>query len=123
MIVTYNIKGSIEIELTDEEIYQYNTRLSETSKKYYLEEVLKDRLTTCSHASKHEFDEVIDFDDVYIEKDWKKYGGNIVKLNRNDPYGSPLGIYVEDIPITDKEEIKSTLEEIANRKTNKKHRL
>ena len=121
MIVTYNIKGSIEIELTDEEIYQYNTKLSETSKKSYLEEVLKDRLIFCSQASKHEFDEVIDFDDVYVEKDWKKYGGSIVKLNRNDPYGSPLGIYVEDIPTTDKEEIESVLKEIGNRKINKKH--
>lgn len=121
MIVRYNITGSIEITLTNEEIFQYNKCHSETMKKAYLEEVLKERLSGCSLTAHHELDEDIDFDNVYIEKDWNKYPGSICDLDKNDPYGSPLGIFVENIPITYKEEIESSLNEIGNRKVNKKN--
>ena len=121
MVVTYHIEGTIEVDLSKEEIKELNTNKSETMKKAYLEKVLESKLKTCSMTAEHELDVKVDFDNVYIKKDWKQYPGSIVDLDRNDPYGSPLGIYIEDdIPTTYEEMIDNTMIEIGKRKKNKK---
>lgn len=118
MVATFNITGSIEIDLPEEIIEKFNSQKSETMKKHVLEEYLHDALWGCALAGKHELDYNVDFTNVEIEKDWDKYPGSIVYL---DLHGSPLGIWVNDYPTTLKEETENTLNEIVNRKSNKKH--
>lgn len=120
MIATFNITGSIEINLVEEQIQKLNSIKSETLKKSYLEEILKEKLNWCSITMKHEHDDEIDFDNVEVEKDWNKYSGSICDLDKHDPCGSPLGIYVENIPTTVSEETEQMISEIGNRKKNKK---
>ena len=125
MIVTYNITGTIDITLTDEEKFQLDQKKTESCKKFYLEEVLENRLYNLELASSNEFNEHINFDNLYVESDWDKHAKKCKELIQDpkiDPYGSPLGIYVEDIPITELEELESTLHEISKRKFNKKKR-
>ena len=121
MTATFNITGSIEIDLPEEIIEKFNSQKSETMKKHILEEYLHDALWGCALAGKHELDYNVDFTNVEIEKDWNKYPGSIVDLDRYDPHGSPLGIWVNDYLTTLKEETENILNEIVNRKSNKKH--
>lgn len=121
MVATFNITGTIEIDLPEEIIEKFNSQKSETMKKHVLAEYFHDALWGCALAGKHELDYNVDFDDVLIDRNWDKYAGSIVDLDRNDPYGSPLGILIENIPTTQKELVDNTLEDIAKRKSNKKN--
>ena len=121
MTATFNIKGSIEIDLPEEIIEKFNSQRSETMKKCVLQKYFHDVLCGCALAGKHEFDYKVDFDNVEIENDWNKYAGSIVDFDKNNSNGSPLAIWVDNYPTTKKEIIESTIKEIGKRKTNKKH--
>ena len=121
MIATFNITGSIEIDLPEEIIEKFNSQKSETMKKHVLEEYFHDALWGCALAGKNELDYDVDFNNVFIEKDWSKYTGSIVDLDKNDHLGCPLGIWVDNYPTTKKEVVENTMNEIGNRKSNKKH--
>lgn len=120
MIAIFNVTGSIEIDLPEEIIKKFNSQKSETMKKHVLEEYFNDALCGCALAGKNELDYNVDFNNVFIESDWNKYPGSIIDLDKNNPHGSPLGIWVDDTPTTQKEVVENTLQEIANRKSNKK---
>ena len=55
MIVKYEVEGTIEVDLNDEEIEELESNKSETMKKAYLEQLLIDKLYTCSLTARHEF--------------------------------------------------------------------
>jgi hypothetical protein len=121
MVATFNITGSIEIDLPEDIIEKFNLQKSETMKKHVLMEYFYNALWGCSLAGKNELDYNVNFDNVEIETDWSKYPGSIVDLNKNDPHGSPLGICVDNTPTTQKEIVENTMKDIANRKSNKKN--
>ena len=120
MIARFNVTGFIEVDLSKEEIKELNQYKAETTKKAYLNDILRHKLNICSMTADHELNVKVDFENLYVEKDWNKYGGSIVDLDKNDPYGSPYGIYLENIPTTYVEEVESTIKDIGNRKKNKK---
>lgn len=120
MVATFNITGTIEIDLPEEIIEKFNSQKSEAMKKHILEEYFYDVLWGCALAGNNELDYNVGFDNIEIESDWNKYSGSIVDLDENDPHGSPLGIFVENIPTTQTEVVENTMNEIGNRKTNKK---
>lgn len=121
MVVTYHIEGTIELDLNKYDIQGLNGQKSESLKKAFLEEVLKKKLEGCALAGENELDINIDFSNVQVAKDWSKYPGSIVDLDKNDPVGSPLGIYIEDnIPTTYDEATTMAMIEIGRRKKNKK---
>lgn len=120
MVATFYITGSIEIDLPEEIIKKFNSQKSEAMKKHVLEEYFHDALWGCALAGKNEMDYNVDLSNVCIECDWRNYPGSIVDLDKNDPHGSPLGIYVDDIPTTTKEVVENTMNEIGKRKSNKK---
>lgn len=120
MVATFNITGTIEIDLLEDVIEKFNSQKSEIMKKHVLEEYFHDVLWGCALAGKNELSYDVDFNNVSIESDWNKYPGSIVDLNKNNPYGSPLGICVDNTPTTQTEVVENTMNEIANRKTNKK---
>lgn len=115
MVVKYKVEGIIEVDLDKEEIRELNTKQSETMKKAYLEEVLKYKLYNCSMTAEHELDDIVDFENLHIIKDWDKYAGNM--MAKNEQYGSPLAITLDDFPTTVKESSDKAMEEIAERKT------
>ena len=115
MVVKYKVEGIIEVDLDKEEIRELNTKQSETMKKAYLEEVLKYKLYNCSMTAEHELDDIVDFENLHIVKDWDKYAGNM--MTKNEQYGSPLAITLDDFPTTVKESSDKAMEEIAERKT------
>jgi hypothetical protein len=115
MVVKYKVEGIIEVDLDKEEIRELNTKQSETMKKAYLEEVLKYKLYNCSMTAEHELDDIVDFENLHIVKDWDKYAGNM--MAKNEQYGSPLAITLDDFPTTVKESSDKAMEEIAERKT------
>ena len=114
MIVKYKVEGTIEVDLNEDEIQEFNTHKSETMKKAYLEEVLKYKLYNCSMTAEHELDDIIDFENMHIIKDWDKYAGNM--RAKNEQYGSPLAITLDDFPTTSEEVLENTMEEIGERK-------
>jgi len=114
MIVKYKVEGFIEVDLNDDEIRQLNEKKSETMKKAYLEEVLKYKLYNCSMTAEHELDDIVNFDDLFIARNWDKYAGNM--LSKNEMYGSPLGIWTDNYPTTNKEIVENTMKEIGKRK-------
>jgi len=114
MIVKYKVEGFVEVDLNDDEIRQLNEKKSETMKKAYLREVLKYKLYNCSMTAEHEIDDVVNFDDLNIVSDWDKYAGNM--LSKNEMYGSPLGIWIDNYPTTNKEIVENTIKEIGKRK-------
>lgn len=116
MMVKYKIEGFIEVDLNDDEIRQLNGKKSETMKKAYLDEVLKYKLYNCSMTAEHELNDIVNFDDLNIVSDWNKYPGTICDMDRNEP-GSPLGIWVENYPSTNKEIVDNTMKEISERKS------
>ena len=118
MVVTYHIEGTIEVDLSKEEIKELNSNKYETMKKAYLEKILESKLKTCSMTAEHELDVKVDFDNVYIKKDWDRYAGNMKA--KNEQYGSPLGISIEGISTTPYEEYENAMIEIGKRKKNKK---
>jgi len=120
MTATFNITGSIEIDLPKEIIKKFNSQKSETMKKHVLEEYFHDVLWGCALAGENELDYNVDFSNVIIEKDWNKYPESIVDLDKNDPYGSPLAIWVDNYPTTEMEIVENTMNEIGKRKANKK---
>ena len=71
-------------------------------------------LDGCSLAGFNELDYNVDFGDVHIENDWNKYPGSIVDLDKNDPNGSPMGIFVDDTPITQIEVVENTMKILEN---------
>lgn len=115
MIVKYKVEGFIEVDLNKDEIRQLNGKKSETMKKAYLEEVLKYKLYNCSMTAEHELDDIVNFDDLFIARDWNKYPGTICDMDRNEP-GSPLGIWIDNYPTTNKEIVENTMKEIGKRK-------
>ena len=115
MVVKYKVEGIIEVDLNEEEIRELNAKQSETGKKAYLEEVLKYKLYNCSMTAEHELDDIVDFENLYIVKDWDKYAGNMKA--KNEQYGSPLAITLDDFSTTVKESSDKAMEEIAERKT------
>lgn len=115
MVVKYKVEGIIEVDLDKDEIRELNTKQSETMKKAYLEEVLKYKLYNCSMTVEHELDDIVDFENLHIVKDWDKYAGNM--MAKNEQYGSPLAITLDDFPTTVKESSDKAMEEIAERKT------
>lgn len=120
MVATYNITGTIEINLPEEIIEKFNAAKSEVMKKKILELYFYNALWGCGLAGMNELSYDVDFDNVSIESDWNKYPGSIVDLDKNDPHGSPLGIWVDDVPTTQREVVENAMNEIANRKSNKK---
>ena len=67
MTATFNIKGSIEIDLPEEIIEKFNSQRSETRKKRVLQKYFYDVLCGCALAANHEFGYKVDFDNVEIE--------------------------------------------------------
>lgn len=115
MTAKFNITGSIEINLPEEIIEKFNSAKSEVMKKHVLELYFHNALWGCGLAGKNELDYDVDFNNVYIERDWDKYPGTICGLDINE-LGCPLAIWVDDYPTTNKEIIDNTIKEIANRK-------
>ena len=114
MIVKYKVEGTIEVDLNDDEIAELESHKSETMKKAYLEQLLTDKLYTCSLTARHEFGHKINFEELYILRDWELFAGNMKA--KGELHGSPLGIFLEDIPTTEKEELNKSMQEIGKRK-------
>ena len=89
MVVKYKVEGTIEVDLNDDEIEEIESHKSETMKKAYLEQ-------------------------LYILRDWERFAGNMKA--KGELHGSPLAIFLEDIPTTEKEELNKSMEEIGKRK-------
>ena len=115
MIVKYKVEGTIEVDLNDDEIEELESHKSETMKKAYLEQLLSEKLHTCSMTAEHELGDKVDFDELYILSDWDKYAGNM--KTKKELYGSPLAIFVENFPITDNEVLDLSMGEISKRKS------
>ncbi len=103
MVATFNITGTIKINLPEEIIEKFNATKPEVMKKQILEIYFHNALWGCGLAGFNELNYDVNFDNVSIESDWNKYPGSIVDLDKNDPIGSPLGIWVDDTPITQNE--------------------
>jgi len=114
MVVKYKVEGTIEVDLNDDELEELESHKTESMKKAYLEEVLKYKLYNCSMTAEHELDDKVNFDELFIARDWDKYAGNMKA--KNEQYGSPLGIFLEDIPTTKNEVLDKSMEEIGERK-------
>ena len=61
-----------------------------------------------------EFGYEINFEELHILRDWERFAGNMKA--KGELYGSPLAIFLEDIPTTEKEELNKSMEEIGKRK-------
>lgn len=68
MIVKYKVEGTIEVDLNDDELEEFESRKSETMKKAYLEQLLTDKLWACSLTAKHEFGHKINFEKLFTTK-------------------------------------------------------
>lgn len=113
MIVKFKVSGEIEIELNKYDIKKLEDNKSETMKKDFLEELLYKKISTCEFAGEQECDVKVDFHNLYVVKDWK-YAGNM--RTKNDIYGSPLAITLDNFPTTNEEVIENTMKEIGERK-------
>jgi len=114
MIVKYKVEGIIEVDLNDDELEELKSRKFETMKKAYLEQLLTDKLYICSLTAEHELGHKVNFEELFIARDWDKYAGNMKA--KNEQYGSPLGIFLEDIPTTKNEALDKSMKEIGERK-------
>lgn len=114
MIVKYKVEGTIEVDLNDDELEELKSHKSETMKKAYLEQLLSEKLHTCSMTAEHELGDKVNFDELYILSDWDKYAGNMKA--KGELYGSPFAIFLEDIPTTKNEMLDKSMEEIGKRK-------
>ena len=121
MTIRYKVEGNIDVDLTDLEIKKFNSYKSETMKKDYLEQVLCERLETCSDTAYSEANYTINFDELFIVRDWDRFAGNM--KHKKELHGSPLAIFIENISNTEKEILESTMNEIGNRKKNKKNKI
>ena len=68
MIVKYKVEGTIEVDLNDDELEEFESRKSETMKKAYLEQLLTDKLWACSLTARHEFGHKINFEELFTTK-------------------------------------------------------
>ena len=114
MVVKYKVEGEIEIDLNKYQIKELQSQHSETMKKAYLEKLLQEQLHWSAETLECELDRKINFDNLYIAKDWNKYAGNM--RAKNEQYGSPLAITLDDFPTTSEEVLENTMEEISERK-------
>ena len=114
MVVKYKVEGTIEVDLNDDEIAELESHKSETMKKAYLEQLLSDKLYTCSMTARVEFGYEINFEELHISRDWERFAGNMKA--KGELHGSPLAIFLEDIPTTEKEELNKSMQEIGKRK-------
>lgn len=114
MVVKYKVEGEIEIDLNKYQIKELQGIRSETMKKEYLERLFNEQLHWASETLECELDRKIDFENLFIVKDWDKYAGNM--RAKNEQYGSPLAITLDKFPTTKEEEINDTMQEIASRK-------
>ena len=119
MIAKFKVEGEIEIELNNADIQRFIQFKSELMKKDFLEELFYKKLNDYSEIVRNEIDASVDFDNLFIVRDWDKYAGNM--RHKKEMYGSPLAITIENTPITNKEVVETTMNEIANRK--KRHSL
>ena len=69
MVVTYKVEGNIEVDLNDDELEKFESHKSETMKKAYLEQLLSDKLYTCSMTARVEFGYEINFEELHISHD------------------------------------------------------
>ena len=68
MIVKYKVEGTIEVDLNDDELEEFESRNSEAMKKAYLEQLLADKLWACALTARHEFGHKINFEKLFITK-------------------------------------------------------
>ena len=66
MVVKYKVEGTIEVDLNDDEIEELKSHKYETMKKAYLEQLLSDKLYTCSMTARVEFGYEINFEELHI---------------------------------------------------------
>lgn len=71
MVVKYKVEGTIEVDLNDEDIEELESHKSETMKKAYLEQLLNDKLYTCSLTARVEFGHKINFEELHVSCDCK----------------------------------------------------
>ena len=69
MVVKYKVEGTIKVDLNDDELEELESHKSETMKKAYLEQLLTDKLYTCSLTARHEFGHKINFEELYVSHD------------------------------------------------------
>jgi hypothetical protein len=114
MVVKYKVEGTIEVDLNDDELDELKSHKTESMKKAYLKKILTEKLWSCSLTAEHELGDKVNFEELFITRDWDKYAGNMKA--KNEQYGSPLGIFLEDIPTTKNEVLDKSMEEIGERK-------
>lgn len=114
MIVTYKVEGNIEVDLNDDEIEELKSHKSETMKKAYLQQLLTEKLYICSMTAEHELGHKVNFEELFISSDWERFAGNMIA--KGELHGSPLAIFLEDIPTTKNEALDKSMEEIGKRK-------
>ena len=66
MVVKYKVEGTIKVNLNDDELDELESHKSETMKKAYLEQLLTDKLYTCSMTARVEFGYEINFEELHI---------------------------------------------------------
>ena len=94
MTVKFKVEGEIEIDLNKYQIKDLQSQNSETMKKAYLKKLFQEQLHWAAETLECELDRKINFDNLYISKDWDKYAGNM--LAKNEQHGSPLAITLDD---------------------------
>ena len=114
MTVKFKVEGEIEIDLNKYQIKDLQSQHSETMKKAYLKKLFQEQLHWAAETLECELDRKINFDNLYISKDWDKYAGNM--LAKNEQHGSPLAITLDDFPTTAEEVADNTMKEIGERK-------
>ena len=72
MVVKYKVEGTIKVDLNDDELEELESHKSETMKKAYLEQLLTDKLYTCSLTARHEFEHKINFEELYVSHDCER---------------------------------------------------
>ena len=68
MVIKYKVEGTIEVDLNDDELEEFESRNSEAMKKAYLEQLLADKLWACALTARHEFGHKINFEKLFITK-------------------------------------------------------
>ena len=72
MIVKYKVKGTIEVDLNDDELEELDSHKSETMKKAYLDQLLTVILYIFSLTARHEFGHEINFEELYVLHDCER---------------------------------------------------
>jgi len=114
MVIKYKVEGEIEIDLNKYQIQELQYQHSETMKKAYLEKLLQEQLHWAAETLECELDRKINFDNLFVVSDWDKYAGNMKA--KNEQYGSPLAITLDNFPTTNEEVVNYTMKEIGERK-------